>query len=394
MAFKILIPRADKSRVDSIAETLAPYSIVYAKDTKELGVKNLDGTMSWFGTMEWANITNKPTTFAPSAHTHSIGDITNLQTALNQKLDRVWTDVIEQTTVNLTDHVVINRSGAVFKTTVGNLLGDALDKELFIIVQTLPETGIPNKIYLVPTGETENAYEEFIWLENKWEPFGLITIDLSNYYNKQEINLLLDGYLKTTGGELTGDLNLKYNSINRVNIIEFYKNEEEAYASIGYSNGALQIMAGDKYFSFGANGLDLDGSDILDAGSVEAVETVVDKVRTNELWGKGGTITDRINVKSEISFDDETIFTATNFFEGDIHLEEAADLYVGESAGQPSSIYMRNQSDINFDGGVGYNAITLKRNAQNNNRFDITGATEINLGNATLSNGVIDGGDL
>ena len=391
MAFKILIPRADKSRVDSIAETLAPYSIVYAKDTKELGVKNLDGTMSWFGTMEWANITNKPTTFAPSAHTHSIGDITNLQTALNQKLDRVWTDVIEQTTVNLTDHVVINRSGAVFKTTVGNLLGDALDKELFIIVQTLPETGIPNKIYLVPTGEIENSYEEFIWLENKWEPFGLITIDLSNYYNKQEMNLLLDGYLKTTGGELTGDLNLKYNSINRVNIIEFYKNEEEAYASIGYSNGALQIMAGDKYFSFGANGLDMDGNDILDAGSVEAVETVVDKVRTNEIWGKGGTNNDPINVKSIITFDDETLFKAgSNNFEGDIHLKDGADIVLE----QASSIYMENQSDITFDGGAGYNEIKLKRNAQNNNRFDITGANEINLGSATLSNGVIDGGDL
>lgn len=390
MAFKILIPRAEKSRIDTIAETLAPYSIVYAKDTRELGVKNLDGTMSWFGTMEWDKITNKPTTFTPSSHTHSISDITNLQATLNQKLDRVWTDVIEQSTVNLTDHVVINRSGAVFKTTVGNLLGDALDKELFIIVQTLPATGIPNKIYLVPTGETGNSYEEFIWLENKWEPFGLITIDLSNYYNKQEMNLLLDGYLKTTGGELTGNLDLNYNSLLGVNVIEFLKDDEEAYASIGYSNGGLQIFAGDKYFSFGSNGLDMDSNDIVNAGSVEAIETITDKVRTDEIWGKGGTNTDPISVKSEITFDDETLFKATNNFEGDIHLKDGADIILE----QASTIYMRSQSDINFGGATGYNAIVLKRNAQTNNRFDVTGATEINLGNATLSNGVIDGGDL
>jgi len=390
MGFKILIPRAEKSRIDTIAETLAPYSIVYAKDTKELGVKNFDGTMSWFGTMEWDNITNKPATFTPSAHTHSISDITNLQVALNQKLDRVWTDVIEQTTVNLTDHVVINRSGAVFKTTVGNLLGDALDKELFIIVKTLPEAGKPNKIYLVPTGETENSYEEFIWLENKWEPFGLITIDLSNYYNKQEMNLLLDGYLKTTGGELTGDLDLNYNSILGVNVIEFLKNEEEAYAAIGYSNGGLQIFAGDKYFSFGYNGLDMDGNDILDAGSVEAIETVVDKVRTDEIWGKGGTYNDPINVKSPITFDDEVLFKESVHTENDIYFDNGGNLYFENGGG----VSLRKQADITFWGGAGYNAIVFKRNAQNNNRFDITGATEINLGNATLANGVIDGGDL
>jgi len=34
----------------------------------------------------WAGITDKPTTFPPSAHTHAIADVTNLQTTLNSKL--------------------------------------------------------------------------------------------------------------------------------------------------------------------------------------------------------------------------------------------------------------------------------------------------------------------
>lgn len=34
----------------------------------------------------WGDVTNKPTTFPPAAHTHPISDVTNLQTTLNGKL--------------------------------------------------------------------------------------------------------------------------------------------------------------------------------------------------------------------------------------------------------------------------------------------------------------------
>lgn len=37
------------------------------------------------GTADWASITGKPSTFTPSAHTHVIGDVTGLQTALDGK---------------------------------------------------------------------------------------------------------------------------------------------------------------------------------------------------------------------------------------------------------------------------------------------------------------------
>lgn len=33
-------------------------------------------------TIDWSNVTNKPSTFTPSAHTHNISDITNLQSTL------------------------------------------------------------------------------------------------------------------------------------------------------------------------------------------------------------------------------------------------------------------------------------------------------------------------
>ena len=43
------------------------------------------------GSVEWTSVQNKPSTFTPSAHTHSISDVTGLQTALNGKLSTTGT---------------------------------------------------------------------------------------------------------------------------------------------------------------------------------------------------------------------------------------------------------------------------------------------------------------
>ena len=51
-------------------------------------VKIVQGSVSGGGgggSTDWADITNKPITFTPSAHTHVIGDTTGLQTALDGK---------------------------------------------------------------------------------------------------------------------------------------------------------------------------------------------------------------------------------------------------------------------------------------------------------------------
>lgn len=44
------------------------------------------GTNTW-GSVAYSELTGVPTTFAPSAHTHVIADVTNLQTTLNGKID-------------------------------------------------------------------------------------------------------------------------------------------------------------------------------------------------------------------------------------------------------------------------------------------------------------------
>lgn len=67
------------------------------------------------------------------------------------------------------------------KAEVNALIG-ALDKISKRKVLELPVTGEDNVIYLVPkTGEQDDVYDEWMWIDNQWEHFGNTQIDLSGY---------------------------------------------------------------------------------------------------------------------------------------------------------------------------------------------------------------------
>lgn len=53
----------------------------------------------------------------------------------------------------------------------------------FEIVQTLPTTGDPGTIYLVPAGQsaTGDIYAEWIYLNSTWEKLGTTAVDLTGY---------------------------------------------------------------------------------------------------------------------------------------------------------------------------------------------------------------------
>ena len=58
----------------------------------------------------------------------------------------------------------------------------------FIKIGTLPETGLINKIYLVPKTSSENndLFDEYLWINNTWEFLGTkkVEVDLSDYLKK------------------------------------------------------------------------------------------------------------------------------------------------------------------------------------------------------------------
>lgn len=60
------------------------------------------------------------------------------------------------------------------------------------VVDELPTTNISETtIYLLRTGDEEdNMYSEYIYVNDDWELLGTQKLDLSNYYNKQEIDTM------------------------------------------------------------------------------------------------------------------------------------------------------------------------------------------------------------
>ena len=194
MANKIRLGRATKARIETIKETLDNYELVYSLDTNELGVKNGDGTVTYFGVvteLEWANILSKPN-FATVATSGAYTDLTGTPD-LDLKLDKDFSALPAQANPLLTDVLVLNRGTTVQKVTLGNLLAQ-VDTQLYLVVTELPTTGVVNKIYLVPGSdpETQNVLDEYIWVDNAWEKIGAVKVDLSNYFNKTEINSILE----------------------------------------------------------------------------------------------------------------------------------------------------------------------------------------------------------
>lgn len=70
------------------------------------------------------------------------------------------------------------------------------------IVNSLPTTDISHStLYLVlkPGNPEGNIYEEYLYVNEKWEMIGTTGVDLSNYYNKSEIDAKIDTIELTPG---------------------------------------------------------------------------------------------------------------------------------------------------------------------------------------------------
>lgn len=67
-------------------------------------------------------------------------------------------------------------------------------KVAFQVVDSLPTTGETAIIYLVPLAdpETQNIYDEYMWIGGAWEHIGSTKTDLSDYYTKAETDTKLD----------------------------------------------------------------------------------------------------------------------------------------------------------------------------------------------------------
>lgn len=78
---------------------------------------------------------------------------------------------------------------------------EQISMDLFQPVDTLPETGEKNKIYLVPT--KDGTFDEYYWTEEKgWDILGNVAIDLNDYPTFDQMNAAIqDAVYNVLGGE-------------------------------------------------------------------------------------------------------------------------------------------------------------------------------------------------
>ena len=97
--------------------------------------------------------------------------------------------VLEQGLDNLSNYY--SKDATYTKTEVNSLISS---KQIYNTVTALPTTNIsPSTIYLVKkvndSDETDtDSYDEYIYIQNKWEHVGSFEADFSNYYTKAETN--------------------------------------------------------------------------------------------------------------------------------------------------------------------------------------------------------------
>ena len=66
--------------------------------------------------------------------------------------------------------------------TLDALLGKIVDTTIFIVVDTLPETGSTNKIYLVPNDT--GSFDEYFWnSKNQWDKIGALNVPMQAFEN-------------------------------------------------------------------------------------------------------------------------------------------------------------------------------------------------------------------
>ena len=77
---------------------------------------------------------------------------------------------------------------------------EQISMDIFVPVDKLPETGEKNKIYLVPADN--GTFDEYYWINDKWELLGNVALDLSDYPTIEQMNAAInEAIYGALGGE-------------------------------------------------------------------------------------------------------------------------------------------------------------------------------------------------
>lgn len=97
--------------------------------------------------------------------------------------NQIKASIIDNLDSSAVDKSLSANQGRILKEMISNLVNLRLQ-----IVAELPERGETNIIYLIQKdGEAPDTYDEYVYIEDKWEKIGNTDVDLSNYYTKEDV---------------------------------------------------------------------------------------------------------------------------------------------------------------------------------------------------------------
>lgn len=148
------------------------------------------------------------------------------------------------------------------------------------VVEELPATGKKGILYLVAnsSAEDKNAYDEYLWLTNKYEKLGTRSIDLSQYALKSELPTKLSQLTNDSGFQTSAQVGTIVDGkiVNKVDKVSGKQLSTEDYTTAekqklaGLTNYTHPTSDGNKHVP--ANGTTNAGK-VLTAGSAAGVYT-------------------------------------------------------------------------------------------------------------------------
>lgn len=172
-----------------------------------------------------------------------------------------------------------------------------VDKEIatfdFIKVVSggLPQTGLPNKIYLVPNGHTESQdlFDEYVWVNNAFEFLGTkqFDMDLVDYYTKEEIDNVIVGKKTAEVGEIFNDYDNNIAGSRVFTVLEIASNADDGSGSGTYTLDSTEGLEVGDEFSVHVAQSDTGSLQCDNAGKITAINgnvVTVDRVFNNSTF--------------------------------------------------------------------------------------------------------------
>ena len=121
--------------------------------------------------------------------------ISDMETATTENTQRV-DNALQQITTKIGIDDTTSSTMTTYSSDKIDKLFEGVSGKPYKIVTSLPETGDENTLYFVPSTspESNNVYDEYMYIDGMWEYIGSksLKIDLSDYYNKNEVDTLLE----------------------------------------------------------------------------------------------------------------------------------------------------------------------------------------------------------